>query len=74
MLILVTPLSEPAHLSRLTMSMSVQKHPLVKLGHDMEVALHSPSFASSWLIRHLIQGKSTLDLSEWSVANITRCY
>jgi hypothetical protein len=74
MLALTMPMSEPAHLNRLTLSMHEKMHPLLKPVHNMEVVLRSPSFAGGWFVRHLIQGKSRLEPPYMSEANSTRGY
>ena len=57
MLALTIPLPEPAYLSYLTLSMFEKKHPLVKPFPNMTAVLRSPSLATGWLSRHLIQGE-----------------
>lgn len=51
------PLSEPASLTRLTLSMYEKKHPLIKPFNGIEATLRSPLCADAWLIRHLVKGK-----------------
>ena len=57
MLTLTIPLPEASYLNYMTLSMLEKKHPLVKPFPNMEIVLHTPSLATGWLSRHLIQGE-----------------
>jgi hypothetical protein len=62
MLALTIPLPEPTYLNYLTLSMLEKGHPLVKPFPNMAMVLHSPSLATGWLSRRLIQGEPTSKL------------
>jgi hypothetical protein len=63
MLTLTIPMPEANYLNRLTLPMFEKKHPLAKNFPGVHVALQSPSLATGWLSRHLIQGRPNLRFS-----------